>query len=135
MKTDVRALLQTTLDHAFDYLLIPVNIRVFWNRRSETAVEDPDEYIVYTLDSDPYDSYADDEPLTRTAEATVRYYYRDTFIDTRAGRAQIKSREAAIETALRSAGFTLPQGGFDAGDIDDIGFGTVVFPAEYWEVV
>ena len=135
MKTDVRALIQTALDEAFNDLLFPDNIRVFWRRRSETEGEDPDEYIVYTLDTDPYENYADNAPFTRAARLTVRFYYRDTLIDTRAGRAKVKSHEAAIESALRAARFALPSGYFDGGDIDDIGFGTTIFPVEFWEVL
>ena len=135
MKTDVRALIQTALDDAFNAPASPDPLRVFWLRRAEVEGEDPDEYIVYTVDSDPYEDYADDEPFTRAARLTVRYYYRDSLIDTASGRAKVKRHEAAIEAALRAAGFTLPSGYFDGGDIDDIGFGTTIFPVEYWEVL
>lgn len=135
MKTDVRALIQTALDAEFNTPQSADKIRVFWLRRNETTGEDPDEYIVYTVDTDPYEDYADNEPFTRAARLTVRYYYRDILLDTAAGRAQIKGREASIESALRAAGFALPSGYFDGGDIDDIGFGTTIFPVEYWEVL
>jgi hypothetical protein len=123
---DARALAQTTLDTA----LYP-DVRVFWLRKSDG--EDPDEYVVYTLSGDPA-VYADDEPLTRNANITVKYYYRDSMLDSSAGRAAIKAREAQIAEALQGAGFLLPGGWFDSGDIDDIGFGTTIFEAYYSRV-
>lgn len=129
--TDIRALVQTALDAA----LSADNVRSYWRRKVETAGEDPDEYLVYTLDGGSNEAYADDVPLVSSADITIRYYYRDTMLDTSAGRATIKAREQQISDALKTAGFTLPNGYFDTGDIDDIGFGATIFPAEYWRVV
>ena len=123
---DIRALVQETLDTA----LYP-DVRVYWLRKSDG--EDPDEYVVYTLDGDPA-VYADGTPLTRDANITVRFYYRDSMLDSSAGRAAIKAREAQIAEALQGAGFLLPGGWFDSGDIDDIGFGTTIFEAYYGRV-
>lgn len=126
--TDIRSLVQTALDA----VLYP-DVRVYWLRKSDG--EDPDEYVVYTLDGDPVGAYADDVPLTRDANVSIRYYYRDSMVTTKTGRAAIGTREEQIAAALVSAGFTLPNGYFDAGDIDDIGYGTTIFEAYYSRVV
>ena len=125
--TDVRALAQSTLDTA----LYP-DVHVFWLRKSDG--EDPDEYVVYTLAADPA-TYADGKPLTRDANITVRYYYRDSMLNSSAGRVAIKARENQIGAALEAAGFLLPNGWFDSGDIDDIGFGTTIFEAYFNRVM
>lgn len=127
--TDVRALLQNTLDAA-----LSGDVRAYWRRKAKTEGEDPDEYIVYTLDGDD-GTYADDAPLTRTANLAVRYYYRDTLLDTTAERGRISDRERQIAAVLQSAGFSLPSGYFDVGDIDDIGFGTTIFECYFGRVV
>lgn len=129
--TDVRGILQTALDDA----LSSAKVRVYWLRKAETTGEAPEEYVVYTLDGDPAGVYADDQPLTRSANVVIRYYYRGSKLDTAAGRSAVKARETVIAEALEGAGFSLPSGYFDAGDIDDIGFGTTVFEAYYWRVV
>lgn len=129
--TDVRALTQTTLDTALN----TDKVRVHWIRKSETDGEDPDEYVVYTLDGDPADAYADNVPLIRTANVAVRYYYREALLDTAAGRTAVKTREEQIATALEGGGFSLPNGWFDAGDIDDIGYGVTIFEAYIGRVV
>lgn len=129
--TDIRGHLQTVLDNA----LYPAGVRSYWRRKAETTGENPDEYIVYTLDGDPVEVYADDAPLVQSANVAVRYYYRDTMLGTHAGRTVVKNREEEIATALKQGGFTLPFGFFDAGDIDDIGFGVTLFECNYSRVV
>lgn len=125
--TDIRALVQMALDTAFDG-----DIYVYWQRKSGADV---DEYIVYTQGGDSSEAFADDTDIVKSASITVRYYYRAEKLDTKVGRAAIKSREDAIETALEGAGFEIPNGKFDAGDVDDIGFYVTVFECEYWRVV
>ncbi len=129
--TDIRALAQAALDNA----LASDGVYSYWRRKAEAAGEDPDEYIVYTLDGDSADAYADDEPYVRTANVAVRYYYRDLLLDTSAGRNTVKAREQVIAAALEQGGFSLPSGWFDVGDIDDIGFGCTLFEAFYGRVV
>jgi len=128
---DIRGLAQTILDNA----LASDGVYSYWLRKTETTGEDPDEYVVYTLDSDPADAYADNEPLVRNANVAVRYYHRDSMLDTHTGRETIKAREIIIATALEQGGFSLPNGWFDAGDIDDIGFAATVFEGYYGRVV
>ena len=66
---------------------------------------------------------------------TVRYYYRAEKIETYTGRQAIKTREDAIQTAIEGAGFIIPFGRFDAGDVDDIGYFVTVYECEYWRAV
>ncbi len=123
----IRSLMQTALDTALN-----PSVLVHWQRKTGPDV---DEFIVYTLGGDSKEMPADDMPLIKNANITVRYYYRTEKIDTPAGRQAVISREDAIEAALETAGFSIPGGKFDAGDIDDIGFYVTVFECEYWRVV
>ena len=123
----MRNLLQQTLDDA----LYP-DVYSFWQRKSGADV---DEYVVYTLSGDSATSHADNEPVTNNANVTIRYYYRSNKLDTYDGRQLVEAREEAIEIALKDAGFTIPFGKFDGGDIDDIGFYVTVFECEYWRVI
>jgi len=123
----MRNLLQQVLDDA----LYP-EVYSFWQRKSGADV---DEYVVYTLSGDSATSHADNEPVTNNANVTIRYYYRSNKLDTYDGRQLVEAREEAIEIALKDAGFTIPFGKFDGGDIDDIGFYVTVFECEYWRVI
>lgn len=124
----IRDLVQLTLDTA----LYPNAVFVYWQRKTGP---DADEYVVYALSGDSEEDFADDTALTKNASITVRYYYRVQRLDTYASRQAIKAREAAIETALKNAGFSIPLGKFDAGDVDDIGYFVTVFECEYWRAV
>jgi hypothetical protein len=129
--TDIRGKLQSILDSA----LYSEGIFSYWNRKSESEEEDPNEYIVYTSDGDSGEDFADDIVLTKNASFTVRYYYRDTMLDSKTGREKIKLHESMILNALENEGFSVPNGTFDTGDIDGIGFGTIIFNCNYWRVV
>jgi hypothetical protein len=124
------AKVQTVLDSA----LLSKKIHSHWMRRSGAADGAADEYVVYTLDGDDA-LYADDEPIVRNANIAIRYYYRDSYLDTNAGRQKIQERTEAIVAALESNGFAVPYGAFDAGDIDDIGYGTRIIECYYGRVV
>jgi hypothetical protein len=126
--TDIRGIVQTVLDNA----LSEEGVRVFWHKKTETRGDDPDDYIVYTLDGDSSEFYADDDPIVKAANVAVRYYYRNIMLDTHTGRNTVKNREETIATALIENGFSLPYGYMDAGDIDDIGYGVTLFECEYW---
>lgn len=128
---DVRGLVQTTLDNA----LYNYGVHVFWNRMHDTADATPDEYIVYMLDGDSNEGHADDTAIIKAAEVSVRYYYRLDMLNNSSGRDGIKLRETQISNALNAAGFIIPNGSFDIGDVDDIGFGVIVFEAELWRAV
>lgn len=123
----IRYLVQSALDTA-----LSPSVLVHWQRKTGPDV---DEYVVYTFGGDSNEEHADDVPLIKAGSITVRYYYRAEKLDTHVGRQAIKSRESTIDTALRGAGFDLPNGYFDAGDVDDIGFYVTAFECEYWRVV
>ena len=125
--SDIRSLVQAALDTALDSA-----VKVYWQRKSG---KDADEYIVYTQDGDLTEVFADNDPLVKAGDITVRYYYRPEKLDTQAGRDAVISREEAIEAALKDSGFDIPNGKYDAGDIDDVGFYTTVFDCEYWRVI
>lgn len=121
-----RALTQTTLDTAFNG-----SVYVFWQRKTG----DLNEYIVYTQSGTDVEYYADDEPFVKSTNIVVRYYYRVEDLGTQTGRALIKSREAAIQTAMEAAGFEVEFGPYDAGGIDDIGYNASVFEFVFGEAV
>lgn len=121
--TDVRSLVQAALDA----VLVTDKVYTHWTRKTEVAGENPNEYIVCTLDGDPTETYADNEPLVKAANVTVRYYHR-------APRSTVRAREQQIASALKAVGFSLPAGFFDGGDIDEIGFDTTIYEAYFWRV-
>lgn len=128
---DIRGHLQLALDTA----LYPEGVYSYWNRKTETEGENPDEYIVYTMSGDSTEFHADDTALVKSASVTVRYYYRDTLLSSHLGREKIKDHESMIQSALFKAGFSIPNGSFDAGDIEQNGFGCIVFECEFWRVL
>ena len=130
--TDVREMIQSTLDAA----LVGTNVYVFWQRRVEIlSTPNPDEYVIYTLGGDYDREFADNEPLIKEQDITIKYYYRSEKTETSAGRTLIKSRENTILNSLKAAGFYSPSGFFDVGDIDDIGYFTSVSEWSFARVV
>ena len=121
--SDVRGQVQTTLDAA-----LAGEVYVYWQRKSGA---DTDEYIVYTQSGDAEKLHADDIPVAKSCGITVKYYYRTDLLDTYSGRQAVKSRQLGIQEALEEAGFKIPFGSFDAGDVDDIGYFVTVFECEY----
>ncbi|MGI6751088.1 MAG: hypothetical protein ACOX4U_00485 [Anaerovoracaceae bacterium] len=117
---------QTVLDTA----LASSGVYSYWKRKTKTNGSTVDEYIVYTIGGDAA-TYADNDPLIRNANITIRYYYRDTLLDTSTGKTQIETRIGTIITALEGSGFKVPYGHFDAGDIDDTGFAATVIESFY----
>jgi len=124
----IKDLIQTTLDA----VLYPKNIFVYEQRKSGP---DADEYVVYSMSGDIEENYADDEVLVKNANVTVKYFYRSEKLDNYSTRKNVREIEDLIENALKEAGFSIPYGRFDAGDVDDIGYMTTVFECEYWRVV
>lgn len=124
----IKDLIQTTLDA----VLYPKNIFVYEQRKSGP---DADEYVVYSMSGDIEENYADDEILVKNANVTVKYFYRSEKLDNYSTRKNVREIEDLIENALKEAGFSIPYGRFDAGDVDDIGYMTTVFECEYWRVV
>ena len=124
----IKDLVQTTLDD----VLISKSIYVYEQRKSG---DDADEYVVYSIGGDNRETFSDDAPLTKSANVTIMYYYRDEKLDNYSGRQAVRTNESLIESALEGAGFEIPNGYFDAGDVDDIGYRVTVFECEYWRVV
>lgn len=124
----IKDLIQITLDA----VLYPKNIFVYEQRKSGP---DADEYVVYSMSGEIEENYADDEVLTKNANVTVKYFYRSEKLDNYSTRKNVREIEDLIENALKEAGFSIPYGRFDAGDVDDIGYMTTVFECEYWRVV
>lgn len=125
----MKTLIQTALDTA-----LYSTYKICSHDQRKTG-PDADEYIVYSQSGDSQEAFADNQPIIKAGSVTVRYYYRAEKIETHTGRQAIKTREDAIQTALEGAGFTIPFGRFDAGDVDDIGYFVTVFECEYWRVV
>jgi len=124
----IKDLVQTTLDT----VLYTKGIYVHEQRKSGT---DANEYVVYSSGGDSGEDFADDVVLTKNASITVRYYYRAEKLDNYTNRKKVREIEDLIETSLNGAGFDIPNGRFDVGDIDDIGYMATVFECEYWRLV
>ena len=123
----IKDLVQLTLDT----VLYPKGIYVHEQRKSGP---DADQYVVYSSSGDSREDFADDKVLTKNANVTVRYYYRVEKLDNHSTKKAVREIEDLIETSLEVAGFSVPFGRFDAGDIDDIGYMATVFECEYWRV-
>ena len=124
----MKNLVQTALDTA----LYSQGVLSYWQRKTGP---DANEYIVYTISGDSAEVHADNKQLVKSGDVTVRYYYRAEKAESYTGRQAVTAQEDAIEAALKAVGFTIPQGRFDAGDLDDIGYFVTVFECEYWRVV
>lgn len=128
--------IRTTVQSTLDTALTTDRVYVHWQKKAEIPGDtNPDEYIVYTMGGDYDRVFADDEPLVKEADVTLRYYYRAEKLDTNAGRTAIETRQESILAAMKSAGFYTPSGFFDAGDVDDIGFLTSVSEWNYARTV
>ena len=123
----IKALVQTTLDDA----LYSKGIYTHDQRRTGA---DADQYVVFSQSGDTRTDYADDVNLVRGAMITVKYYYRSEYLDNHNTKRHVRTIEQEIESTLEAAGFTIPNGKFDAGDIEDSGFFVTVFECEYWRV-
>ena len=124
----IKNLVQTTLDNAlFD--------EGIYSYEQNKSGPDADEYIVYSSSGDNQENFADDEELVKSADITLRYYYRAERLDNYTKKQEVRTIENLIENSMKSAGFNLPFGKFDAGDVDDISYMVTVFEFEYWRVV
>lgn len=136
---DIRTLIQQALDTS----LASKGIYSYWNKKIESQNEEKDEYIVYTYGGEDTDDFSDDDGLVKSLDITIRYYYRDTLLESSNGRNRVKTNEGLIKQALENAGFELPFGSYDLGDIDSkkegdmrgSGFNIIVFECEYWLVM
>lgn len=124
----IKDLIQTTLDT----VLYPLDIFVYEQRKSGP---DADQYVVYTTSGDIKEIFADNKVIVKNANATVKFYYRSENLDNYTTRESIREIENLIESSLESVGIETPNGFFDAGDVDDIGYHTTIFECEYWRAV
>jgi hypothetical protein len=124
----IKDLVQLTLDTA----LTTSEIRSYDQRKSGP---DASQYIVYSQLGDSEESFSDDAVDVKNAGITLKYYYRAGLLDNKSGRLAVRQIEDLIESSMLAAGFNLPFGKFDAGDVDDIEYFVTVFEFEYWRVV
>lgn len=125
----MKNLIQTTLDTA-----LYTSKGILSHDQKKTG-PDADQYIVYSQSGDSEEFHADDAVMLKAGSFTVRYYYRKEKLDTYQGRQSIKEVEDLIESSMKTAGFRLPFGRFDGGDIDDIGYMVTIFEFDYWRAV
>jgi hypothetical protein len=124
----IKDLLQTCLDN----VLLSKKIYVHEQKKSG---KDADQYVVYSVNGDEKSAYADDTANSKNASVTVKYFYRESKLETHASKVKVREIEDLIESTLESSGFEIPFGRFDAGDIDGIGYMVTVFECEYWRVI
>lgn len=123
----IKNLIQTSLDT----VLYPKGI--YTHEQLKTGA-DADEYIVYSMGGDIKESFTDDKVNIKNANVTVKYFYREDKLGSYASRQAVREVEELIESTLEASGFNIPFGGFDAGDVDGIGYRTTIFECEYWRV-
>ena len=103
-------------------------------RQDLTRDDNPDEYIVYTVNEHEPVSGADGADLIFRSYVTVRYFCRDSWIGDAEKYTRIRQRLDQIRKALKAADFEISSGWQDVGDVDGISFETFVLQAEYTEV-
>ena len=124
----IKDLAQLTLDTA----LTTYGIKSYDQRKSGL---DASQYIVYSQQGDSEEIFSDDTVDVKNAGITLKYYYRTGLLESNSGRQTVRETEVLIEKSMAAAGFDLPFGKFDAGDVDDIEYFVTVFEFEYWRVV
>lgn len=122
---DVINLVQTTLDT----ILSASGIRSYWGRRADDSNANQTEYIIYDLNGDPVEVSADGDVMLRKMGISLQYYVKFSVARTYNGRQNAFDRMDEIREAMRDAGFGCPDGWFEIGDVDEIGFAT--FRSEY----
>lgn len=128
---DVITLIQNTLDNA----LLQIPLHSYWKRRPEIDDEqNPDEYVVYTVDEHEPGDGADGVILIYRSYAVIRYFCRDSWITDAATITIMREHMAIVLDALRDAGFDITTGWQNVGDVDGISFTTFVMTAEFAEV-
>lgn len=125
-------MIKNKLQLCLDTVLYPLGI--FVHEQKKTGA-DANQYVVYSFSGDVKQAFADDEVSVKSANLTVRYFYRESLLEKYSTKQAVRTIEKLIESTLESNGFEIPQGGFDAGDVDDIGFMVTVFECEYWRAV
>lgn len=110
-------------------------LRSYWLLRQDlTADNNPDEYIVYTVEDHAPDDGADGAGLIYVSYITLRYFCRDSWIGDADKYAHIRQRLDQIRKTLKASDFEISSGWQDVGDVDGISFETFVLEAKYTEV-
>lgn len=125
-------MIKNKLQLCLDTVLYPLNIFVHEQKKSGA---DADQYVVYSFSGDIKQSFADDEANVKSANLTVRFFYRESLLEKHSTKQAVREIEQLIESTLEENGFEVPQGFFDAGDVDDIGFMVTVFECECWRAI
>jgi len=123
----IKDLLQTCLDS----VLYEKGVYVHEQKKSGP---DADEYVVYSMSGDTKESFADDEATVKSANVTVKYFYRESKLGNYASKVKVREIETLIYETLEDNGFEC-LGPFDSGDIDGIGYMVTIFECKYWRVV
>ena len=118
--TDIRTLLQTTLDG----VLAVDKIYSYWGEKSDTTGENPNYYVTYDIALDTDKDYAESKPFSRAATCVVDFYYRKAVKGTSAGRVAIKAYEEKTKTALRGQRFFVYS--MDDSGASDSEFGRII---------
>ena len=113
-------------------MIQPFILKAFFSYEQGKSGIDADQYVVYSLGGDIKEYFTDDNALVKNANITIKYYWRSEKLDNYTSRQEVREIENLIEVTLETAGFEIPFGRFDAGDIEDIGYHTTIFECEYW---
>lgn len=125
-------MIKNKLQLCLDSVLYLKNIFVHEQKKSGP---DANQYVVYSLSGDIKETFADDTVSVKSANITVRYFYRESLLEKYSTRQEVRAIEQLIESTLEANGFEVPNGGFDAGDVDDIGYMVTIFECEYWRAI
>lgn len=79
----------------------------------------PKEFCVYSVNSMPTQLYQDNKLIAGQDKIILRYYHERSM-----RLKEVRAREREILNALLDAEFTCPDGAFELGDIDGIGYDT-----------
>lgn len=110
-------------------------LRSYWLLRQDLdRDENPDEYIVYSVNVHEPGAGADGVGLIYRSYVTIRYFCKDAWIGDADKYAPIQNRMNQIRQVLKAADFDITSGWQDIGDVDGISYETFVLTAVYTEV-
>ena len=120
------------IQRILDAILSQDGVFSYWNQKTKTKGEDPDEYVVYYLNSQYTDFSADNEDWKENRRATVIYFYRDSMLFTSDSRNTVERRINLIRNAFKSEKYRVVD--FDGGEIQQDGYLTTIFEIERWKI-
>ncbi len=107
------------LQEILDNLFYPEGIHTHWQSKAESDNDNPDEYFVYALNGEDTTSIGDNEIATAETYITLRYYYKRDILDNYQSRKKVQNRIFKVMDELRKQKFSIPDGPFDTGIIED----------------